>query len=86
MEAAALGQLGPWGIVSVFFMLVFLGALIPRWTHKERMKDKEELIKKLQIALDKRDEQFDKLIEQNTIAIKALEELKLASRESRPVL
>lgn len=66
-------------------MLVFLGGLIPRWTHNQRINDLKELNKKLEAALDRRDEQFDAMIGPLTIAVKALEDLKKASQESRPV-
>lgn len=73
------GQLGPWGLVSVFFMLVFLGGLIPRWIYNRILDDKDTLINKLQTALDKRDEQFEKLFEQNRVIVQLLEDIKGAS-------
>jgi len=80
-----LGTLGPWGLASACFMLVFVGALIPRWTHKERIKDKQQQIDALTLSLNKRDEQFDKLIAQNEVIVHTLEEIKRVSQESRPV-
>ncbi len=86
IEGVSLDTYGPWGLVSMFVMLVFLGGLVPRWIHNERIKDKNQLIDKLTQALDKRDEQFDTLLKQNEISTAALEELKKASREARPAL
>lgn len=85
MENVVLGQLGPWGLASACFMLVFLGGLIPRWTHNQRIKDKKEENDYLKATLAKRDEQFDKLINQNEVIVHMLEEIKKASKESRPV-
>jgi len=85
MFGAELGQLGPWGLASACFMLVFLGGLIPRWTHNQRINDLKDLNNKLEAALDKRDEQFDRLIGQNEIIVHTLEEIKAISKETRPV-
>lgn len=80
------GSLGPWGIVAIFFMLVFLGLLIPYRVHNKVVKDKDDLIKTLQAALDKRDAQFEKLFEQNELIVDLLEDIKQASsqRTGRP--
>jgi len=81
-EGVAFSQLGPWGLVSVFVMLVFLGGLVPRWIHNQRVDDKDRLIDRLTAALDKRDEQFDILIKQGEAVVKLLEDLKRASDKS----
>lgn len=78
-------EYGPETLVGILVLLIATGQLIPRWTHKERVRDKDELIEKLQGALDKRDEQFDKLYTQGVLMLKLLEDIKAASRsqESR---
>jgi hypothetical protein len=81
IEGITIGQYGPWGLVSIFFMLVFLGGLIPRWVHKQRIEDKEEVIKYLKEIVDKRDKQFDDLIRQNEVTIKMLEDIKRVSTD-----
>jgi hypothetical protein len=81
MESVVWGQLGPWGLVSVFVMLVFLGGLIPRWIYNKSLTDKDNLIEKLQRALDLRDEQFGRLFEQNKIIVGLLEDINRAQRQ-----
>jgi hypothetical protein len=78
-ETISLGQYGPWGLVSVFVMLVFLGGLLPRWTHNQRMRDKDEIIKFLRDTVEKRDEQFDVLMKQGEMIVKLLEDIKKVS-------
>lgn len=75
-DGIPLGVYGPWGLVSVFFMLVFLGRLVPWWMHKERLKDRDDRIRYLESMVDKRDEQFDKLFTSSALIIKLLEDLK----------
>lgn len=60
-----------------------LGRLVPRWIHNQRVNDRDEQIKLLLTMLDKRDAQFEKLVEQNEITVKLLEDLKRASAERR---
>jgi hypothetical protein len=74
-----LTTVGPWGLVSMFFILVFLGGLIPRWTHNQRVNDKEQTITYLESMVAKRDEQFDKLIENAEITVRLLEDIKRAA-------
>lgn len=82
-DALVWAQFGPWGLVSVFVMMVFLGGLVPRWIHNQRVKDRDEEIKLLRAMIDKRDEQFDKLVKQNELSIRLLEDIKAVSRDPR---
>lgn len=78
-----LAQVGPWGLVSVFVMMVFLGGLVPRWIHNQRVKDRDEEIKLLRAMIDRRDDQFEKLVKQNELTIRLLEDIKAVSRDPR---
>ncbi len=62
--------------VSLIVLLVLFGYLVPRWLHKERMQDKDKQIDFLTTALDKRDDQVDKLLTQGQLIVDLLEELK----------
>jgi hypothetical protein len=68
----------PWGLVGICVLLIIFGGLIPRWTHTQRIKDKDELIKRLTAALDHRDAQFDTLTGQWGTIVKLLEDIKKA--------
>lgn len=81
--AAWWANLGPWGLVSVFVMLVMFGQLVPRWIHTQRVEDRDKEIDVLRRMIDKRDEQVNKLIEQNELMVKLLEDIKAVSRERR---
>lgn len=72
--------IGPWGLVTIFVLLIAFGFLIPRWTHKERIHDKEREITLLRASLAKRDEQVDRLIEQHDKTLRLLEDIKAAGR------
>lgn len=73
---AGLANLGPWGLVTVFVLLILFGRLIPRWTHEQRITDRDERIRYLEKMVDKRDEQFEKLLANGELVIKLLEDLK----------
>lgn len=62
--------------VSLIVLLVLFGYLVPRWLHNERMKDKDKQIDFLTTALDKRDDQVDKLLTQGQLVIDLLDEIK----------
>lgn len=83
MAEAFWAEIGPWGLASVFVMLVMTGLLIPRWTHLQRVGDRDKQIELLQKALDKRDVQVDLLIQQNNVTIKLLEDIKRESTVRR---
>ena len=78
---AELAEIGPWGLVSVFVMLVLFGGLIPRWIHNQRVGDRDKEIDLLRKMLDKRDTQFDKLVRQGELIVKLLEDIKRAGAE-----
>lgn len=69
-------QVTPWGVVTVFVMFLALGWLIPRWFHIRELAFRDKLIEKLQTALDRRDEQFTNLFEQNQVIVRLLEDIK----------
>lgn len=62
--------------VSLIVLLVLFGYLVPRWLHNERMKDKDKQIDYLTSALDKRDDQVDKLIGGQQLVLDLLDEIK----------
>lgn len=62
--------------VSLIVLLVLFGYLVPRWLHIERVRDKDKQIDYLTAALDRRDEQVDKLLGQGQLIIDLLDELK----------
>lgn len=80
IDGVPLDRIGLPGLLSVFVMLVFFGGLVPRWIFNRIIQDKDELIDRLTKALDKRDEQFDKLFQQGELTVKLLEDLKAASQ------
>jgi hypothetical protein len=62
--------------VSLIVMLVLFGYLVPRWMHNERVRDKDKQIDYLTIALDKRDDQVEKLLDQGQLVLDLLDEIK----------
>ena len=76
IPAAVLKDVGATALVSFSVLLVLLGGLIPRWMHKERIADKDRQIAALQAALDKRDEQVDRLLKNDEIVIELLRSIK----------
>lgn len=62
--------------VSLIVLLVLFGYLVPRWLHNERMKDKDKQIDFLTSALDKRDDQVDKLLTQGQLIVDLLDDIK----------
>jgi hypothetical protein len=69
-------EIGPWGLVTIFVLFVGTGLLIPRWTFSKILRDKDTIIELQQKALDKRDEQFNTLAEQNKLTIVLLQDIK----------
>lgn len=80
LDPAGWAQVGPWGIVTIVVLCIIIGLLIPRWTHNQRIKDKNEIITLQKETIAKRDEQVDRLIEQNDLMIRLLEDIKAAGR------
>jgi len=76
LDGLGLEHWGPTTLLAAFVMLVFLGGLIPRWMHNQRIKDKDEQIASLKAALDWRDSQFERLFASSELTIKLLEDLK----------
>lgn len=80
---ALLGDWGAKGLVSLIVLLVLLGILVPRWIHKERVNDKDQQIKYLQAALDKRDEQVDSLLDGHNLVVQLLQSIKQEAERRR---
>lgn len=72
----ALGDIGASTLLVLAVLLLFMGGLIPRWMHKERIADKDARINYLQTALDKRDEQVTTLINGHEMIIQLLQSIK----------
>lgn len=83
MEAIGLGDLLDYGVSGAVVLAVLLGLLIPRWVHVQRVVDKDRQITYLQAALDKRDEQVDRLIEGQGQTIHLLEDIKATAARAR---
>lgn len=83
MEAIGLGQLLDYGVSGAVVLAVLLGLLIPRWVHVQRVKDKDTQIQYLQAALDKRDQQVDRLIEGQSTTVHLLEDIKATAARTR---
>lgn len=62
--------------VSLIVLLVLFGYLVPRWMHNERVQDKDKQIDYLTAALDKRDDQVEKLLDQGQLVLDLLDEIK----------
>lgn len=51
VPGAEWSQIGPWGLVTIFVLMIGLGMLIPRWVHTQRINDlKEQLAEWKSIA------------------------------------
>lgn len=72
-----------YGVSGVVVLAVLLGRLIPRWVHSQRVADKDTQISYLQAALDKRDEQVDKLIDGQAQTNHLLEDIKATAQRAR---
>jgi hypothetical protein len=44
MLSAEWARIGPWGLVTIFVLLVAFGMLIPRWSHTQRVNDLKDQI------------------------------------------
>jgi len=76
-------QLSAGALVAGFVLAILFGYLIPRWSFVRALKEKDSLIErqdvlidKLQSALDRRDEQFAILIKHAELTVSLLEDLK----------
>lgn len=84
MELIGLKDFLDYGVSGAVVLAVLLGLLIPRWVHVQRVKDKDDQILHLRAALDRRDEQVDKLVSQQAQTNHILEDIKAtADRRSR---
>jgi hypothetical protein len=76
VNLTGLGDLGPVGVLTLVVLMILFGLLVPRWQHNQRIADKDKVNETLQKALDKRDEQVDKLIEGQELMARLLEDIK----------
>lgn len=76
IPVAILKSVGAPGLVTFAVLAVLVGGLIPRWMHNERIRDKDRQLTTLQAALDKRDEQVDKLLKNNEVVVELLRSIK----------
>lgn len=67
-----LREYGPFGLMA---LMVGLGWLIPRSSHRERMADKDRQIATLQASLDRAERQRDELIELARTTVAAFQAL-----------
>lgn len=83
LEGIGLAQILDYGVSGAVVLAVLLGWLIPRWVHVQRTSDKDAQIAYLQAALDRRDEQVDKLIEGQSHTVHLLEDIKATAARAR---
>lgn len=76
MEAIGIKDFLDYGVSGAVVLAIVVGMLIPRWVHTQRMRDKDDQLSYLRTALDKRDEQVDKLITQQAQTNHLLEDIK----------
>lgn len=74
--ADLVAKFGPAGIAVAFVLALITGRLITLPWHRERVSDKDAQIRYLQATLDKRDEQFNRLLEGQQLTVRLLEDLK----------
>lgn len=74
---------GSAALVGFIVVQVLTGALIPRWVHSERVRDKDTQITYLIAALDKRDEQVAALLENDNAIITLLESVRKSVNRGR---
>lgn len=89
ISADLIAAAGPVGLLSIAVLLVFLGRLIPRSQHQERIADKDKQIERLDRALETeiergrvRDDQFAELLEHSRLSVQLLQALETRSREA----
>lgn len=68
------------GLLGLTVLLILFGGLIPRWIHNQRVKDKEAENAVLRQIIAKRDEQHAKLVDNDELIIKLLEDIKKDGR------
>lgn len=82
MLGVPISELTPYGVLLLFVLMVGFGLLIPRWMHNQRIADYKEQIALLQESLRKRDQQFDKALDNNALVVKALEGIRQEAAKS----
>ena len=74
--ADLIAKFGPSGLLAAFMIALITGRLITLSWHRERIADKDAQIAYLRATLDKRDEQFNRLLEGQQVTVRLLEDLK----------
>lgn len=82
-EGVSVAELVDWGGWGIMALSVILGLLIPRWTHNQRMADKDAQISYLREIVDKRESQLELALSNSDVVIKLLEDIKRAAEVPR---
>lgn len=64
VSALPLGSIGATGILALVVLLIVRGGIIPRSTHEDRMKDKDNQIDYYRTALSRETKRNDELVHQ----------------------
>lgn len=83
LEGVSLAELIDWGGWGVMALSVVIGLLIPRWTHNQRMADRDAQITYLREILEKREGQLEVALSNSDVVIKLLEDIKRAGEVAR---
>ena len=83
LEGVSIADWFNYGGFGILAMGVGLGLFIPRWTHTQRVADKQEQIEYLRQLLDKREEQLEKALSNSDVVLKLLEDIKRAAEVPR---
>jgi hypothetical protein len=78
-EGVSIAELLDWSGWGVMALAVAVGMLIPRWTHTQRLADKQEQIDYLRAIVDKREDQLALAISNSEVVLKLLEDIKRAA-------
>lgn len=81
MWSELLPLLREYGAFGLMALMVVWGWLIPRWTHTERMADKDKQIATLQAALERSERQTGELTELARTTVAAFQSLPPRARE-----
>lgn len=80
--ADLIGKFGLGGIALASMIALVTGRLITISWHRERIADKDKQIDYLQATLDKRDEQFNRLLEGQQLTVRLLEDVKAQAHQA----
>ena len=80
--ADLIGKFGLGGIALASMVALITGRLITISWHRERIADKDKQIEYLRATLDKRDEQFERLLEGQQLTVRLLEDIKSQAHQA----